>query len=84
MWDTIIHKCERKLANWKPFEELWKTKIPSKIAVFAWRLFRDSLPTKNNLHKRQMQIQDMLCPFCRSVEEEASHLFIHCIKIQPI
>ena len=31
-----------------------------------------------------MQILDQLCPFCGSVEEEASHLFIHCIKIQPI
>ena len=27
---------------------------------------------------------DLLCPFCGRVEEEASHLFIHCNKIQPI
>ena len=66
------------------FEELWRTKIPSKIAVFAWRLFRDRLPTKKNLQQRQMQVADMSCPFCGSNEEEASHLFIHCTKIQPI
>ncbi|KAL5160110.1 Protein PHYLLO, chloroplastic [Glycine soja] len=59
-------------------EELWKIKIPSKFAVFAWRLLRDRLPTKKNLHSRQMQIQDI------GAEEEASHLFFHCIKIQPI
>ena len=64
------------------FEELWKIKIPSKIAVFAWRLFWDRLPTKSNLRARQVQILDMTCPFCR-VEEDASHLFIHYIKIQP-
>ena len=40
-------------------EELWKIKIPSKFAVFAWRLLRDRLPTKKNLHSKQMQIQDM-------------------------
>ena len=43
--------------------ELWKTKIPSKIAVFAWRLCRGRLPIKENLHKRHMQINNMLCPF---------------------
>ena len=31
------------------FEELWKINIPSKIAIFAWRLFRDRLPTKKIL-----------------------------------
>ena len=66
------------------FEELWKIKIPSKIAVFAWRLFRDRLPTKSNLRARQVQILDITCPFCRRMEEDASHLFIHCIKIQPL
>ena len=64
--------------------ELWKIKIPSKIAIFAWRLCRDRLPTKENLCRRQMQIQDLLCPFCRGAVEDESHLFIHCIKIQPI
>ena len=66
------------------FEELWKIKIPSKIVVFTWRLFKDRLPTKKNLQKRQMQILDSLCPFCKRVDEDASHLFIHCNKIQPI
>ena len=27
------------------FRVLWKIRIPSKIAVFAWRLLRDRLPT---------------------------------------
>jgi len=63
---------------------LWKTKIPSKIAVFAWRLCRGRLPTKENLRKRNIQINNMLCPFCSGAMEDESHLFIHCIKIQPI
>ncbi|XP_006579251.1 uncharacterized protein [Glycine max] len=64
--------------------ELWKTKIPSKIAVFAWRLCRGRLPTKENLRKRHMQINNMLCPICSGAMEDESHLFLHCIKIQPI
>ena len=66
------------------FEELWKIKIPSKILVFAWRLLRDRLPTKTNLQRRQVEINNMCCPFCRSMEEDAAHLFIHCSKILPI
>ena len=27
---------------------------------------------------------DLTCPFCGREEEEASHLFIHCMKILPI
>ena len=66
------------------FQELWKIKIPSKISVFAWRLLRDRLPTRTNLQRRQVQINDLSCPFCGCMEEDAAHLFIHCSKIQPI
>ncbi|KAL5184207.1 hypothetical protein HKD37_17G047952 [Glycine soja] len=66
------------------FVDLWKIKIPSKIGVFAWRLLWDRLPTKSNLRARQVHIPDMTCPFCRGEEENASHIFIHCIQIQPI
>ena len=66
------------------FVELWRLKIPSRIAVFAWRLLRDRLPTRKNLQRRQVQLTDTLCPFYRNAEEGASHLFFHCSKIQPI
>ena len=52
-------------------KELWKIKIPSKIKVFAWRLIRDRLPTRMNLHRRQVQLQDLRCPFCREAEEKS-------------
>ena len=65
-------------------KELWRIKLPSKITVFAWRLIEDRLPTKMNLHRRHVQLQDLRCPFCREAVEEASHLFFHCIFIQPI
>ncbi|KAH1195773.1 hypothetical protein GmHk_19G056200 [Glycine max] len=68
----------------KAFEKLWKLKVPIKYEVFAWRLLRDRLPTKVNLHRRQIQVMDRSCPFCRNVEEDAGHLFFHCSKIIPI
>ena len=68
----------------RAFEELWKLKVPIKFAVFAWRLLRDRLPTKVNLHRRQIVVPDRSCPFCRNMEEETGHLCFHCMKIIPI
>jgi len=31
---------------------LWHKDVPLKVVLFAWRLFRDRLPTKDNLHRR--------------------------------
>jgi len=66
------------------FGDLWKLKIPTKASIFAWRLIRDRLPTKINLRRRQVQISDAFCPFCRNEEEDASHLFFDCTKTQPL
>jgi len=72
-------------ANTDPaFVEIWKLKIPAKAAIFAWRLVKDRLHTKDNLRRRQIQLNDTLCPFCRNYEEEASHLFFSCTKTQSL
>ena len=63
------------------YKELWKLRAPSKVAMFAWRLFKARLPTRDNLKRKRVELQDYLCPFCRSAEESASHLFFHCSKI---
>ncbi|KHN12835.1 hypothetical protein glysoja_045641, partial [Glycine soja] len=66
------------------FEKLWRIRIPARFVVFAWRLIRDRLPTRQNLQRRQIQLKDTICPLCRTQEEDASHLFFHCSKVQPI
>ena len=65
------------------FVELWKIKISAKAAVFAWRLIRDRLPTKSNLRRRQVEVNDMRCPFCNNDDEDAAHLFFHCSQVLP-
>ena len=66
------------------FTELWKVKVPSKVSFFAWRLIRDRLPTKINLCKRNVEINDLTCPSCTYKEEDAAHLFFSCSKIMPL
>ena len=71
-------------AHDEEFKELWKLKVLSKVAVFAWRLLKDRLPTRDNLRRKQIELQDYLCPFCRIMEESIDHLFFHCSKVLPI
>jgi len=80
----FLNKDSRDENHDEEFKELWKLKIPSKASFFAWRLIRDRLRTKNNLHRRNVEINDNLCPFCRDKEEEAAHLFFNCHKILPL
>ncbi|XP_028204711.1 uncharacterized protein LOC114388423 isoform X1 [Glycine soja] len=57
------------------FKELWKLKVPPKVAVFAWRLLKDRLPTRDNLRRKQVELHEYLCPFCRTMEECMSPVF---------
>ena len=63
------------------YSELWKLKIPSKASFYAWRLIQDRLPTKINLRRRNVEV---ICPFCRNNEEDATHLFFSCDKIMVL
>ncbi|MFS7923415.1 putative reverse transcriptase zinc-binding domain-containing protein [Helianthus anomalus] len=38
----------------------------------------DRIPTRVALRKRNIQIEDSLCPLCRSEDENTDHLFISC------
>ena len=81
---SVLRQDVLEEAPAEEFKELWKLKVPSKVAMFAWRLLIDRLPTKDNLRRKQVELNDYLCPFCSSVEESASHLFFHCSKVLPL
>jgi hypothetical protein len=46
---------------------LWKIRIPLKIKVFLWLLYRESILTKDNLVKRNCHGKDKCC-FCNEYE----------------
>ena len=60
------------------FQILMKLKIPPRADMFSWRLFRDRLPTRANLLRRNVVLQVTMCPLCGNHQEEAGHLFFHC------
>jgi len=53
--------------------------IPLKVVLFAWRLLRDRLPTKDNLFRRGViAANDRLCVGGCGSLESTPHLFLHC------
>ena len=46
------------------FKAIWKLNIPPRVAIFCWRLLRNRLPTKVNLLRRSVSIQEDTCSLC--------------------
>ncbi|WVZ63094.1 LOW QUALITY PROTEIN: hypothetical protein U9M48_012759 [Paspalum notatum var. saurae] len=57
-------------------KHLWKLKLPLKIKIFLWFLFKGVILTKDNLIKRHWS-GDGRCCFCDS-NESIQHLFFDC------
>lgn len=53
----------------------WYGWVPLKCKVMAWRATLNRLPTKIELFKRGVPIQDKACVFCNSDDETAIHIF---------
>jgi hypothetical protein len=65
------------IAKVVPYNTLiWKLKLPLKIKVFMWYLYKGVVLTKDNLVRRQWQ-RDKKCCFC-SLDESIQHLLFNC------
>ncbi|XP_004301837.1 PREDICTED: putative ribonuclease H protein At1g65750-like [Fragaria vesca subsp. vesca] len=61
----------------KTWKQVWKVRVLPKVKSFVWRLMRNILPTKVALSKK-ICMEEQLCPFCRTENETALHLFKEC------
>ena len=68
----------------KIFKTIWKLKIPPRAVVFCWRLIKNRLPTRDNLLRRNVGIQEVDCPLCGCVQEDVGHLFFNCKIIKGL
>ena len=60
-------------------ELVWLKQVPLKVSIVAWRLLKDRLPTRSNLHRRDiLMLEGVTCVSGCGDEELSSHLFLHC------
>jgi len=58
---------------------IWNRDVPQKVGLFAWRLFRDRLSTKDNLLMRGVITNESrLCVVACDSEKNTAHLCLHC------
>ncbi|GAU15866.1 hypothetical protein TSUD_40870 [Trifolium subterraneum] len=64
---------------------IWHKQVPVKVSLLAWRLFRNRLPTKDNLATRNVIPHDsQLCVNGCGGLETAHHLFLSCLVFAPL
>ena len=58
---------------------IWHPQMLLKVSILVWRLLRDKLPTRLNLHDRGIiPDTDISCVAGCGHVESANHLFLHC------
>ncbi|XP_022041955.1 uncharacterized protein LOC110944608 [Helianthus annuus] len=56
----------------------WCQWTPAKCNIHAWCMERGKIPTGVALLKRNIHVEDTLCPLCMSDDETTEHLFLSC------
>ena len=61
----------------KVWNTVWSLQVPPKVRHFLWQASHESLPTRNNLHRRHV-IDDPMCTSCNSEPESTLHILWLC------
>ena len=60
----LLSNQNSSASDGRNFQIIWSLKIPPKAAIFTWRLIKDRLPTRVNLQRRNVGLQESFCPLC--------------------
>ena len=60
-----------------PWKNVWKPKIPSKVAFFMWLAAHDKNLSIDNLRRRRHYMVEW-CFMCKRDSKTGDHLFLHC------
>ena len=61
----------------KVWRSIWKTRVPPKIKHFMWRAANDALPSKQNLARRKIAL-DETCSLSDEQQESVMHVLWLC------
>ena len=76
--------CGRSLsADRNIFDAIWKTPVPHKIKIFAWKLASIPLGVKTNRLKHHIT-PDATCSICGVEPENGHHTMVRCTKASAL
>ncbi|GJR69622.1 transposon TX1 [Tanacetum coccineum] len=59
-------------------ETMWNNLAPKKVNIFVWRVLKGRLPVLNELDKRGIDLNTLLCPCCDENVETIDHSLLLC------
>ncbi|KAK6157968.1 hypothetical protein DH2020_005282 [Rehmannia glutinosa] len=59
------------------WRKLWSIQIPPKVKHFVWKVSRDCIPTRVNLVRKNIMV-DQCCVICQKGLENCWHVFLSC------
>ena len=65
------------LQNGRIWKKVWKLNVPPKVRSLLWRACSNILPTKDNLQRRKVRVDDR-CEFCTQHIETTCHVLWEC------
>lgn len=65
---------------------LWRTKVPSKIKIFGWRMLLDTTQTRDQLDRGGIihNVHEKVCAYKFKEEESLFHLFFQCKIVMQV
>lgn len=74
-------ECSSVREEHKLWKFVWKMRVPDKVRIFALRVCREGLPSKQNLQKKRLDTS-IHCDFCTAVVEYVAHAIFHCPAVR--
>lgn len=71
----------KRKKKWEPMSlKVWSGLAPSKVELLIWKIYKDSLPTKELLARRDVLTGDAAsrCALCGEESGTTDHLLVHC------
>lgn len=63
------------------WNQMWNLDLPPKISVFCWRATKEVLPSRINIKRHGVDIDDH-CPRCSMAEESTFHALVGCTHVR--
>ncbi|GKB54349.1 reverse transcriptase domain, reverse transcriptase zinc-binding domain protein, partial [Tanacetum coccineum] len=59
-------------------ETIWNNLVPKKVNIFVWRALKGRLPVRDELDRKGIDLDSVLCPSCNNGVETCAHCLTTC------
>nr|GEW94047.1 RNA-directed DNA polymerase, eukaryota [Tanacetum cinerariifolium] len=81
---SVRHLIDEKVCTGGDQKTTWIRYIPNNVNIHAWKVMSNSLATKFNISRRDIEIDSITCVNCGIGVETISHLFFTCDMAQQV